>query len=98
MSEKAQLEFLCTEKIPRLLRGDPPADVFREVRKCTESCPDYAFLGHVSPFCEKDRKLVGSEEYCRFGYPPIAQSSPKCTPSYDRLREIEREEAEEARL
>jgi len=100
MAERSNLEILCDEIIPALLRRASPEEVFEERRRvCSESCTDYAFIGHKIPFCEKDLLPI-PEDLCRHGYSSIAQSSPKCTKysSEERYRWIESEEAQEARL
>ena len=84
MSEKTQLEVLCMDKIPRLLRGEPASDVFKEpakeIRACNAFCPEYySIKGFTNTnLCEQDLQTVFLPD-CRLGYPPIAQRSPKCT-------------------
>lgn len=87
MSEKTQLEVLCMDKIPRLLRGEPASDVFKEpakeIRACNAFCPEYySIKGFTNTnLCEQDLQTVFLPD-CRLGYPPIAQRSPKCTGNY----------------
>jgi hypothetical protein len=101
MEKKLQVEVLCTEEIPRLLREESPAVVFDEsIRLCDkEHCPKYHAPRRLSnrKFCEQDLGFVFLS-HCRLGYPPIAQSPPKCIENQQRYMEIESEEAQEARL
>jgi len=84
MDKKSQLQILCEERIPRLLRGESASEVFegenKNMRLCDQTCPDY-YSAKGFPnnnLCEQDSEMVFLP-YCRLGYPPIAQSSPKCT-------------------
>lgn len=76
MTKKSNVEILCYEQIPALLRGAPPEEVFTK---------DWAY----DPICQRDGKSAILGHPCRFGYLLVAQSSPKCTKepeSYDMIK------------
>ena len=80
MDKKSQLQVLCEEKIPAILRGVPSKEVFKEnvTRTCDKTCSDYYPARGFSNnnLCEQDLQPIVLP-FCRLGYPPIAQSSPK---------------------
>jgi hypothetical protein len=41
MTEKSQLQILCEEKIPRLLNGESPSEVFKDYAQSLPKCTEY---------------------------------------------------------